>query len=309
MQIYAKEHVVLAKIETTYGTDPSPVGGDGMVVYDFSVNPMEGEDEERDLDLPDMAASGTIPNGLHAKVKFKVEMAGSGTPGTPPAWSAFMRACGVAETITATTSVDYTPVGSGHESAALYYWKGTTLQKLLGMRGTVMFDFTSQKRPFLEFDMTALYAEPEEEAVVEPSSLGLFQRPLAVGLINTPAFTIDDVDLPMRMTKFTLANTVEARLLVNLEEVRITGRRPLIEATVDAVPLGTFNPFEKAASAEGVPLILRHGREAGNIVRLRADNCQILRVPELAENQNQVEWPLTLRPRGNGTDEWSLLLT
>ena len=75
----------LAKIETVYGTDSVPTpAANAILVTAPKLQPMEGTDVDRDLDLPYLGAQGTIPNELHAKLAFKVELAPSGTAGTVP---------------------------------------------------------------------------------------------------------------------------------------------------------------------------------------------------------------------------------
>lgn len=75
---------------------------------------MEGEDVSRELDLPYMAAQGTIPAGLHGKITFEVVLQNGGTAGTAPPWAQLMRACGCNQTVSAGASVTCNPVSSGH---------------------------------------------------------------------------------------------------------------------------------------------------------------------------------------------------
>ena len=76
------DKILLVKLETTFGTDPTPVGGNGFWAKDLKIMPMEGTDIDRGLDLPYFGSSGTIPVDLHSKITFDVELAPSGTSGT-----------------------------------------------------------------------------------------------------------------------------------------------------------------------------------------------------------------------------------
>ena len=90
-----RNKILLAKIETTYGVDAVPVAAtNGILATDVKLQPMEGTDVSRDLDLPYFGAQGTIPNELNAKLSFKVELAPSGSAGTVPGWGPLLRACG-----------------------------------------------------------------------------------------------------------------------------------------------------------------------------------------------------------------------
>ncbi|MDZ4095464.1 MAG: hypothetical protein U1D35_11235 [Paracoccaceae bacterium] len=80
MPIIWDQKILLAKVETTYGTDSTPTGAaNAILAIDGSLTPMDGNDVSRELELPYMGADATIPAELHAKLSFKVELAASGT--------------------------------------------------------------------------------------------------------------------------------------------------------------------------------------------------------------------------------------
>lgn len=83
-----KSKTLLIKPEgATYGVDPVPTGAaNAILATDVQLQPMEGEDVSRNLELPWMAAQSTKNVALRAVLTFTVELAGSGTAGTPPAW-------------------------------------------------------------------------------------------------------------------------------------------------------------------------------------------------------------------------------
>lgn len=94
---------LLAKIETTYGVDPTPTGAaNAILATNVSFSPMEGTDVPRNLERQWFAADPTIAAGLYATISFSVEMVGSGTLGTAPGWGPLMRACAAAEVLTLT---------------------------------------------------------------------------------------------------------------------------------------------------------------------------------------------------------------
>lgn len=302
--------ILLAKIEDTYGTDPSPAGAsDGILASNVSLRPMEGQDVDRELDLAFLGADGTIPADLHMKLTFRVELAGSGTAGTAPGWAPLIRACAVAETVDAGVSVTYNPISESHESVTIYLWIGGTLYALRGARGTCTLTCSASAIPYLEFDFTALYAEPTETARDAPTLTG-FQKPRVASNATTPTFTIDGTGLVMRSFSMDFGNQVEPRFLIGAEHILIVDRSELIETTVEAVPLTTYNPYAKAAAAEDVDVTLVHGTKAGNIATLNAPTAQMQRPEGLANAQNVTEWPLRLQPRfAAGNDQWTLTLT
>jgi len=102
MPLLSRKRVLLARIESTYGTDPVPTGAShAVLVRNMDVTPQENDLVARDLIRPYLGNSEQIPAGTRARVSFEVEMAGAGTAGTAAPWSALIRACGFAESLVA----------------------------------------------------------------------------------------------------------------------------------------------------------------------------------------------------------------
>lgn len=311
MPIKWRSKILLAKIETAYGTDPTPAAAtDAILAVDVKLSPMEGSDVGRDLELPYLGAQGTIPTEVHAKIGFKVELAPSGTAGTAPRWGVLLRGCGVAQTISTGTSVTYNPVSDNHESLTFHLWIGGTRYAIIGARGDATFTVNAQGIPQIEFEFTGLFTMPAEVSRPASPSLSAFQTPQVATTANTPTFTIGGTPFVMRSFKFAMGNAVERRFLIGAEAILITDRSESIETTVEAVPLTTFNPFDRAASAVPVPLTLAHGRSAGRIATLAFPTTQLQRPQGLENAQNIKEWPLRMAPLpATGNDQWTLTLT
>lgn len=309
MTLKWKSKILLGMIESTYGTDPTPQAANGILAKDVKWSPMEGNDVDRELELPEFGSTGTIPVNIHAKLSFMVELAPSGTAGVAPGWGPILRACGIAETIVATTSVTYNPITDDPESVTFYFQIERTLYAMVGARGTAKLEFTAGGLPYLNFEMTGLFVDPTEASRTTPTLTG-FKKPQEVTTRNTPVFTINAQTLVMRQLNMTLGNAVEPRFLVNQEEILITDREGKVETTVNAVPLTTLNPYALAKEATEVPIVLTHGTGAGRIATLNVPKAQLQRPAGLENSQGITEWPLSFIPiRTNGNDQWTLTLT
>ncbi len=310
MPIKWRSKIILAEIESAYGTDPSPTGSaNAVLATDVQITPMEGNDVSRDLETPWLGAQATIPTELHAKLSFKVELAPSGTAGSAPAWGVLLRGCAVAETIVASTSVTYNPITDSHESLTFHLWIGSTRYVLLGARGNCMISVDAQGIPYLEFEFTGLFSQPSEQARPTPDT-SAWQKPLVATTANTPTFTMAGTSFVMRRARLDLGNQVENRFLVGSESVLITDKSESFETTVEAVALTTFNPFSLAAAQSSVAVSLVHGTAAGAISTLSLPAAQMQRPQGLENAQDIKEWPLRLVPLPtSGNDQWTLTLT
>lgn len=310
MALRFKKKVLLCKLETTYGVDASPTGAaNAMLAKDINIQPMEGSDAERGHDQPFLGNDGSIPYDLHSKVSFKVELAASGSAGVAPAWGPLIRACGAAETITASTSVEYNPISDAFESATIYVNIDGTLYSLLGTRGTATFRVNASAIPEIEFEMTGLWTKPVAAALPTPD-VSAFQKPLLGSAANTPTFTIDGAAHVMRNFALTMGNQIEARFLIGQESIEIIDRADMIETQIEAVDLATLDPFALARDQSDVAVSLVHGKTAGNIITINAPAAQMQRPGSPVEAQGIKEWPLNLAPKPvSGNDQWTLTLT
>jgi hypothetical protein len=307
--IYWREKVLLAKIETTYGTDSAPVAANAILAKNVRLMPMEGNDLDRDLELPWDGNSGTIPIDLHAKISFEIELEPSGTAGTAPGWGVLLRMASCAQTITAGVSVTYNKITSGRESGTIYLYIGGTLHALRGSRGNCVLEINAQGIPYLKFDFTGLWTKPVASSAPTPD-ISAFKDPVAATTANTPTFTIDGTGFVLRSFKFDFANKVEPRFLIGSERVVINGALDSIEARVEAHPLTSFDPYQKALDQAKDALVLVHGTQAGRICTLSVPAAQHQRVQGLENAQNITEWPLRLLPRPQlGNDQFTLTLT
>ena len=304
-----RKMLLLSKRESTYATDPTLTGAaNAVLAKNVTINPMEGQDLNRDLILPYLGNQGMIPAGLYSTLQFDTEIAGSGTAGVAPAWGELMRGAGFAETILEDTSVSYNPISDSMESLYQKFWVGSTLHVLRGVRGNGTVTKDAQGIPIIRWQMWGLYVDPSE-ATPATGTFSAYKKPLVVNKENT-SFSVADIPLVMRNFSFDFANQVEPRLLVNKENIELVDRAERINLVVEAVPVTTLDIYGKARRQETVECEIVHGKTAGNICTINAPSCQILRPTGYQNNQGIAEWPLVLAPQPvSGNDQFTLTLT
>ena len=78
--VLTRRRLILAKIESTYGTDPTPSGSSNAVlVRNLEIQPLVAETVNRDLIRPYMGQADQLLAQTRVEVTFEVELAGSGT--------------------------------------------------------------------------------------------------------------------------------------------------------------------------------------------------------------------------------------
>ncbi|MCA0303478.1 MAG: hypothetical protein LCH95_13835 [Proteobacteria bacterium] len=291
MGIRFERKVVLAKIETTYGTDPTPTGAaNAVLLRGVDIDIAQGERLPRDVLRTGLGQLGTLLFGRRVTLTATVDLAGSGAAGTAPAWGPLMRACALAETVTAGTRVDYTPVDQGFESVAIYFNLEGSRTILLGCRGSAKLMLPKGKLPQIQFSLTGLWVS--DTSVAYPSqTLTAWKDPLPVSKANTPTFTIDGQAVQGSNVELDGGLQVGYRELINLREIVVEDRLPTFSATIEELPLATKNFFALMSGAN-VALALTHGTVAGNIIQLASSTLQVQDVKR-AEDQKMAMLNIT----------------
>lgn len=297
--------VVLAMMEATYGVDPVPTATANAMLFqqvDWSVS---GERVERPMVLPWM---GNDPFSVVARgcaLSGEVDLASSGTLGTAPAWGPLMRACGMAQTITASTRVDYTPVSAAQESAVFYHYLDGTLHRGTGARGDFTVEMMARQLPKLRFNLTGLYNQPTGVALPTPT-LTAFQTPLAVEPVVTGTVSIGGNSLPFSSFRYTHGNRLVRQEIPGRSRVLFEQRAPSLEITVDAPDAVSPNLFNMIGAVQAITL--QHGQTAGGIIDI-ITRGRIQPEPRYSrgpDGQVYLTLQASVEPTAAGNDEFTL---
>src|SRR5262245_11043452 len=153
----------LFKIETTYGTDPTPAPAtNAVLIYDLTMT-VDGRVLNRQtLDASLSRRSHVIGRKL-VNLTFRTEIKGSGTAATPPEWGILLRAAGFAETVS--TKVSYNPISTGFESVTGYiYWDGI-LTKITGLFFDWERNAAAGEYGSIQWRGQGLYNDPTDAAI------------------------------------------------------------------------------------------------------------------------------------------------
>jgi len=278
--LFWRKKLLLSKIESSYGVDSSPAAATDAVLIqasDVTLTPLEAEELPRDVVRAGGEKGAFLRQlvGKHVVLEFSVEMAGSGTVDTPPAYGTLLRACGLAETINTTTSVQYDPVSESEESVSVYMHIDGVLHKLLGARGNVSLEFAVRQKPRYQFRLVGLFAAVTDVAFPSPTYANQ-QQPLPVSNENTPTATLHGTSILFSNLNADLGNAVVHDELVGSEEMIIEDREASGEVTIEAVTVATKDWFGAVTAETLDALQVVHGTVAGNIVQIDAPKVQLL---------------------------------
>jgi Phage tail tube protein len=200
--------VILAETEVTYGVDPIPSAATNAILVRQPSWAQEGlRMATRDAIRGSIGQLQDIYGGELRKVSFEVEVKGSGTAGTPPEIAPLLRACGMDQTIVASTSVTYQPVSTGHESITIYFYEGgRKLHIMTGCRGNVSFSVEAGGLLLAQFDFTGHYTQATDAAQPTPTYNSTVPRTA----LNMALSLLGATNIVPRSFSFNLNNTIES---------------------------------------------------------------------------------------------------
>lgn len=236
MPILTQKAALLAKVETTPGTDAAPTAAlDAILVTDpqFSV---DATVLDRNFARLDFSSFASVVGRKLAQIQFSVPLYLSGTQDIAPKWATLLQGCGMAETSVAVGPPDgkqYDPITDNMKTLTLHLYFEGLLHKVTGAMGS--FTLTAEAGNFatLNFTFTGNYVEPlagtfPAAAVIED---------VVPPIVESAAFTFGGSSAyVIQSFSFDMANTIVPRQDANspsgFNGVRITGRNPT----------GGFNP-------------------------------------------------------------------
>ena len=306
-----RKRSILAKAESSYGSDPTPTGSANYVqVIDLNIEPIVSDEVSRDLIRPYMGNYEVIPANTRVNVTFDVEMAGSGSAGTAPKYGAILKACGLSETVVSSTSVTYAPVTTPSDSVTLFVNYDGIRHKVTGARGTFSLNCEVNNIPRISFSLTGIFNAPTDTAL-PTVTVSNQASPLIFKNGSTSNFAIFGFAAALQSWNLDFNNEVIYRELVGgTKEVLITDRRPSGTAVIESVALSAHNFFTDYTGTSTGTNTWLHGTTAGNKVTVSCPQTDLGQPTyEESDGITMLNLPFMATPTSSGNTEFSLVYT
>jgi hypothetical protein len=318
---YTRNTAVLLRSETTPGVDSVPTGAaNAMLVSDVSIEP-NIETIDRALIRPFLGGSEQLSGNTSIQVRMTVELAGSGTAGTAPAWGPALRACGYAEVVTAGQRVEYTPVSLNHESCTIYAYIGGTLHIVLGARGTAVFQMGIGERPTIQFTFTG-FDGGMTAAALPSTTLTAFRTPVAItdpnagdinlGCTYAAGALSGGTVYKSRGLSLDLGNDVQYIPTLGGDSVDIVARAVTGEFSLDLSAANRVALYNQVRANTLSSLGFSFGTTAGHRLLLHSPSAQLTTPRNDDVNGglfNGYQLRLVPSPAGSGNDELRLVVS
>lgn len=268
-----KQTLIRAALETGgYGTQAVISNTDALLISNPSHRIIRNL-VDRDIWLPHLGATEQMVAARVAEIKFEVELAGSGTAGTAPAWGKLMRACGFAETLE-TTRVEYSPISDGFESLTFQYFRGNVRYTSRGARGNARLKLPAFGLPKIEFTFMAFDTSANATSSNGSYDMTAWKRPqvltdemagdIRIGCAYATGNLTGGTVLSSRGLELDAGNKVEHMELLGGERISITDRAATGKMSTALTPADEVAWRAEINANTNVTLGFSWGTTAGN---------------------------------------------
>ena len=254
--LFIRNSVLLGKVESTYGTDPTPTVADDAILStppNFSV---ESEVLDRIVSVGDFSPVQGVVGKQQINMNFNVEFKSQteileGSSSAPLQLDSILRASGFAASYTAESGggaddgyVEYDPISTGQESATFYYYSGKeVLHKVTGSYCNWSLEAVAGQYANLSVDVLGNYVAPTDTTASAPTYES--NIPVAIESIGLSFGSVTGT--VVRNFNIDLNNEIVERADVNspngLKGRRIAGRRPTITFQVEKELVATWGIY------------------------------------------------------------------
>lgn len=326
---YTRQLVILAALQTNEDTPVALTGANAILCSNINVTPLESENVSRDLQLPYFGNFEELVGPKRKTVSFDVELVGSGTVGTAPAWWPLWLACGneaIVDTTPPTDSLLSRPItnlASGQQPCITLLVNDSGVNHFFhAAKGSVELVLESPQRPLLRFNFTGRYVDLTAGSAPSNISYAGFKVPQIVSADFTgrirlgatasftggvPSFTGGE-ELESRGITLNLNSTVVQTPMVGSDDIDITDRQPTCQITLDQTAAQEVARMAAVVANSSTSITLVHDTRPGFKVGVHLPRVQLTQPTLVDVNGRRLQGYTGRVLPVNGNDEITLFL-
>lgn len=311
----SNQKVLLVKEESVIGTDSVPVVADNAIQAANIKVSYKGDLLERNIQTSTLSPTAPVIGKRSVEVTFECELKGSGTAGTAGKLGDLLEACGFAETVSAGSSVTYTPHSGVMKTVTIYVYDmpdtgSARLHKITGAVGNMKLNLEAGAFGKVEFSFQGNY---NAVADVAPATAPTYEATLPP-IVQSSSFTLNGVtSLVVQAVQLDTGNGIIARDDISsangVKAFMISTRKAQGTFSPEAVTIATYDFWGDWIAATARALSVVVGSVAGNICTITAPKVTIDQITEADRNAITTD-ELPFRCSANaGNDELQLKFT
>lgn len=324
MSRFARNRIILAKKETTYGTFASPAGSDAVLCGDVESNPIDATTVNREFVRGYIGSREQLIAKIYRRLGFKVEAVGN-TTGAAPSWGGLVECCAALQTVAA-ARVDFTPIttnGAGSQDAlSLEWYEDGVRRRGAGGRGDFTLDIADGEVPKWGFSFAMLdnQAANADTATANPSiSFSGWKAPevakngvtsLYIGAtVNTTGAPVISGGSVIPCNSFSLkaGNAIAMPETFGDDAVDINDRNSTCDIELSMTAAQEVSNLASLRSNTALPIVITHGTVAGRKLMVVVPNGKITGLQPVGAGQYMRQRVSVSCEPTSGNDEWRII--
>lgn len=290
-----KNKIIMAKIETTKGTDAG-CGVSDVIECRNAKMEQDSTFEKKDTYRASISDPGGKITNIKGKFSFEIDLKGSGTVGTRSQFGKLLLGCSMVESQVkdgnTTIGLKYMPTSTQSEMKTLTFYEYTIgdstaiLKKIVGAMGTVSLTMEAGKVAKATFNFEGKYVDPIDASI--PVVTTSNYESTEPQIVENSEYEYDNVAYVCRGVTMNLNNELYSRPDVNsplgILETIITSRSWSGTMSPDMVSISTKNFFSTWKANTKAQLEMKIGETSGNIIEFVAPEIQLEKVNDSDDN-------------------------
>lgn len=308
MSLLRRKSQIAVEIEAVEGTKETLVDADVFLAFNPTFTPSI-DMYERDLRHTYLSPYASLPGRKMATLSFDVELVGTAAgAGEAIQYTDALQACGVDETLVASTSATYTPLSSGVPSVTIGWYHDGKAYRMWGARGSAVLNMNAGEPGIITMTFQGADWEEVDTALLSPT-YETAKPPVFLGA----TLTIDSYSAKVSRLGLDLGNALTLRSDVNQSSgyfsTIITGRRPIITFDPEDVLVATEDFLGNWESGAEMAFSTSIGSAAGNTIGITAPKVQYQAIGISDREEVLVKELTGLCCIDSGDDEWQIQIT
>lgn len=261
------------KIQSTLGTAAPPAfATDAVRIAALTAQPYVVDQVQAPEILDSLDAPRSMPYKPRATFAITVNAFASGTAGTAPAWGAFMRMCGMSQTITAGTKVEYAYANTAFERATIDHHLDAIRHRSIDVIGSLDWAWNAGAVPQFTANCEGTDAIPTDQSFPSPVLTSWFD-PIVISKDNTAA-TIGGYTACISQFSGSSGGTITTFDRINCKASELTARNKTGTIVFEMTTVAAKNWFNSLKNRTTEAIVVTHGTGAGNVLKMTISDAK-----------------------------------
>lgn len=307
MPLIRQRSQIAVEIEAAEGVAETLDAADVFLAFEPGFEPII-EPHPRDPVRASLSPHASVFGKRSGRIRFQAELVGTAAAGDANMLADALKACGMSETLVASTSATYTPASASISSVTVGRFIDGKRHRIWGARGTLSLLLEVGKPGIFNFDFLGADFDEADAALLSPT-----YNAVKPPVFQNASLSIDSYSAVVSRVEIDFGVQLSLRPDANAasgnKSAVIINRRPMIRFDPEDVLVATEDFLGNWRNGAEMAFSATLGSAAGNTIAITAPKVQYQGIRE-ATREGLAAWEIEgLLCMNTGDDEWQIQIT